>query len=177
MEKIFNYRGKKFLPSMSDRLPVSPYRYEKKINQEKAYLVDGEGFVWILTDRIINNNDYGLCYYDGCLRECVTYIVMYDGYYNYLNMKYYIGEHLTVKEKCYNEFLGKYDNIGGNNMKKSEEIEGKMTKNDMLQERIAELEAVLKESYDALVLLGLLDKSNLVGNTLKSIEKVIGKKE
>ena len=115
MKTIFNCKGKRFYLSMEDRYPIYPYRYEKKINKKRAYLIDGSGIIWILTSMIVNNKDYGLCYYDGCLRECVTYITMFDGFYNYLNIKKLIEEHLNLKEKCYNEFLGKYDNIGRKN--------------------------------------------------------------
>jgi len=118
MEHIFNYKGKKFLLSIEDRYPIYPYRYERTINKEKAYLIDKNGIIWILTHLVINNKDYGLCYYDGCLRECVTYITMFDGFYNYLNVKKFIREHLDGKEKYYNKFLGKYDNLGINICKK-----------------------------------------------------------
>lgn len=96
---------------MKERYPIYPYRYERNINKEKSYLIDGNGIVWILIDRIINDRDYGRCYYDGCLLECITYIVMYHGFYNYLNIKKHIREHLISREMYYNTFIGQYDNM------------------------------------------------------------------
>jgi hypothetical protein len=103
---------KTFFLSTEDRYPISPFKYEKKISKDKGYIIDKDGIIWILTHMVLDDKDYGQCYYDGCLRECVTYIVMYDGYYNYLNVRSHIKEHLAPKEKFYNEFLGQYDNVG-----------------------------------------------------------------
>ena len=61
---------------------------------------------------VMDGKNYNFCFYDGCLRECVTYITMYDGFYNYLKIRPFIKEHLYGKEEYYNKFLGKYDNTG-----------------------------------------------------------------
>jgi len=58
--------------------PIQPYRYERIIDDTRAYLVDGAGIVWILEHQIINSIDYGLCFDRPCLRWCLTYIQYYD---------------------------------------------------------------------------------------------------
>jgi hypothetical protein len=104
MRDIITQNDKKFDITCSDRVPICPYRFEKEINEDYAYIIDGVGIVWIREVKGI---------YDApCLRCCVDYIVCADGYYNYLTIKKHIREHLIPgKEKAYNAELGKYDGV------------------------------------------------------------------
>lgn len=58
--------------------PILPYRYERIINDSRAYLVDSAGIVWVLENNKIDNTDYGLCFDRPCLKWCLDYIMYYD---------------------------------------------------------------------------------------------------
>lgn len=108
---LFFQDGKKFYCSLDERQPVLPYKVEKVINDKFAYIIDNNGIIWIKSQvMFFPDEDYGICYTDGCLRECVTYIIATGGYNAYLNIKKYISEHLnSYKENCYDATLKKYD--------------------------------------------------------------------
>ncbi len=111
--RIFYQKNKRFYCTLSDRIPVSPYRLEKNINNNFAYIIDGNGIVWIKHHIVfLPDEDYGICYSDACLRECMTYIIATEGYNAYLNIKKYITEHLVpFKEDCYDSCLKKYNKM------------------------------------------------------------------
>lgn len=99
---------------MSDRKPVMPYRLEKVVNDDFSYMIDKDGIIW-MTQHVTflsPKRDFGICYVDNCLRECLTYIIAYAGFEEYQNIKKYITEHLVKpKEECYDSILKKYDKI------------------------------------------------------------------
>jgi len=112
MEEIFTYNGERFCLSLPYRKPALPFKAEYIESEENGFIgykIDKDGFIWILIDRVVDGKDYGPCYYDGCLRECITYIVIHCGFYHYLTIKFLFQDHLNGKEEYYNRFLGQYD--------------------------------------------------------------------
>jgi len=63
--------------------PFRPYRFQRVIDDEHAYLVDNEGILWILEhieyQRLYGTNlNLGHCFHRPCLRTCLNYVMHYD---------------------------------------------------------------------------------------------------